>query len=273
LHQPILNNSRPKHDAIEPAAIAVENVSVSLSGVKILNDLNFLLPQGAFVAIIGPNGAGKSTLLKTIIRIIKSKGNIVVNGRALAARSQREIAQCFSYVPQDSTNALPFSVEEIVMMARYPSAGRFRLLRDSDQELVDSALKLTGTEKFRERRFSSLSGGERQKVLLAAAIAQGSEILLLDEPGSFLDPRFEGEIFDLLGRLHASGKTIVLVTHDINRASLVSTHVLALKDGVIPFFGTTSEFLESGVLPVLFGTEFVFVPHPTCGTPMMVPVK
>jgi iron complex transport system ATP-binding protein len=156
-------------------------------------------------------------------------------------------------------------------MGRYPYLRPFASISREDREAVAEALHTTGTLEFRDRRLGTLSGGERQSVYIAAALAQGADVFLLDEPTTFLDYRHQADIRDLLARVNASGVTIVAVTHDVNRAVLDSHRVVALREGVVVFCGPPAEVMQPDVLRRIYDTEFLLVPHPAADLPMIVP--
>jgi len=235
--------------------------------------VGFLVQQGDYLSIIGPNGAGKTTLLKCLDRIwTGATGSIRVHGRELADYAQKELARVMSYVPQADGRFFPFSVREFVMMGRYPHLSPFTSVGSDDEKVVDEALELTGMVSFCTRAVNTLSGGERQKLFIAAAVAQGAEILLLDEPTTFLDPKHQAEIHRVLRELNRSkGATIVSVTHDINSAALASNRILGLKEGSVVYDGPAADVMNNEVLSRIFDKEFLFVEHPGSGGLLVVP--
>jgi cobalamin transport system ATP-binding protein len=255
------------------AQIEVQKFSFSIGKKAILNNISFVVSEGEYLSVIGPNGAGKTTLLKCLDRILTGgSGAIKVNGAPLASYSQKELARLISYVPQAEDRLSPFTVQEFVMMGRYPHLSPFSSINAEDQKAVRRALALSGTEKFAGRFLNTLSGGERQKVFIAAALAQGAKILLLDEPTTFLDPRHADEINGLLKRVNRErGITIISVTHDINNAVLTSERVLGLRDGAVIFCGNAAEITNNEVLEVIYEKTFLFVKHPQTGKPIVVP--
>ncbi len=177
-----------------------------------------------------------------------------------------------SYVPQADGRTLPFTVQEFVMMGRYPYLSPFSSVTRDDEEAVRQALVLTGTDEFAERTLATLSGGERQKVFIAAALAQGARILLLDEPTTFLDYRHQCEIQGILRRVNRERRsTIVAVTHDINIAVLWSERVLALKGGGVAYWGSAEGIMSNAILEDLYGMRFRFSEHPITGRAFVVP--
>ncbi len=253
--------------------IEIADFSFSIGRKVILKDVSLTVRDGEYLAIIGPNGAGKTTLLKCIDRIYTGgTGTIKVDGRPLGRYSQRELAKLISYVPQTEGRLFPFTVHEFVMMGRYPHLSPFSAVTREDEAVVAEALTLTGTTEFAERHLDTLSGGERQKVFIAAALAQGAKILLLDEPTTFLDYKHRDEVNHLLRRLNRrSGVTVVAVMHDINIAAMSSDRVIALKEGSVVFRGDAKEVMHNDVLEQIYGKTFLFVEHPETARPIVVP--
>lgn len=253
--------------------IRVDSFSFSAGGRDILKDISFTVHEGEYVSVVGPNGAGKTTLLKCISRIHKGgRGKISVAGKALEAYAQRELALKVSYVPQADGRHAPFTVYEFVLMGRYPYLSPFSPPSSGDVNAVLDAMNITGTSLFSERLLSTLSGGERQKVYIAAALAQESTILLLDEPTTFLDPKHESDIYGLLAEINRKrGVTIVSVTHDINSAVLTSRTVLGLKNGVVEFCGPTEEFMKEETLERIYEKSFSLMKHPRYDRTIIIP--
>jgi iron complex transport system ATP-binding protein len=250
----------------------MDRFSFAVNGHVILRDITLRVHEGEYVSIIGPNGAGKSTLLKCLDRIHTSgTGEIRIAGKSLDAYSQRDLARCVCYVPQVSTDIIPFTVSEFVMMGRYPYLSLFSPPDNRDKAAVARSLDLTGTAEFAHRYLPTLSGGERQRVFIAAALAQEAGILLLDEPATFLDPGHTADIHRLLERINSErGSTILTVTHDVNIAALTSHRILALKNGSMIFFGTPEGLMDESVLREIYGKSFLFVKHPKTGKDIVV---
>lgn len=254
-------------------ALRVKNLSFAIDGKTILDGVSFTVAQGEYFAIIGPNGAGKSTLLKCINRIWQgATGEIELTGVPLAGYSQRELAKMTAYVPQAGGRQFPFTARQFVMMGRYPHLSPFTSVRQEDARAVDEALELTDTRQFEDRLVPTLSGGERQKLFLAAAVAQGSGMLLLDEPTTFLDPKHRADIAGVLRQLNREkGITVISVTHDINSAAMEAGRVLALKEGRAVFAGAPAELMTDHVLEMIFDKRFVLMEHPETGKLIVVP--
>jgi iron complex transport system ATP-binding protein len=258
---------------MESSIIEISSFSFAISGKEILKNISFTVREGEYVSIVGPNGAGKTTLLKCISRIHKGgRGKIHVAGRDLLTFSQRDLAQQVSYVPQAGGQHAPFTVYEFVLMGRYPYLSPFSPPSAADKTAVNEALAVTGTSEFAQRFLGTLSGGERQKVYIAAALAQAARVLLLDEPTTFLDPKHESDIYRLLARINRErGVTIVSVTHDINSAVLTSRTLLALKGGSVAFSGSAEEFMKEEILRDIYEKPFELMKHPRYGRNIIAP--
>jgi len=253
--------------------IEIRDFSFAYAAQQVLDGVCLSVRRGEYVSMVGPNGAGKTTLLKCLMRILPGgTGHIAVNGKALGRYSQKELAALVSYVPQHMEHVFPFTVREFVMMARYPHISPFTSFGSADKKAVSRALALTGTDAWAERGLNTLSGGERQKVLIASALAQEAAILLLDEPATFLDPRYQEDIQDILDRVNRqSGVTVVTATHDINRAALHSSRIIGLKNGRVAFCGPPGELMTYERLENLYDTSFHLVAHPAGAAAMIVP--
>ena len=253
--------------------IDVCNLSFEIENNTILSDVSFSIRKGEYVSILGPNGAGKSTLLKCLNRIVPlSRGTIRISGKNLQDFPQKVLAQTLGYVPQFREMAYPFTVHEFLLISRHPYLSPFRPPAPSDHAAVKKALELTGMSNFNKRRICTLSGGECQKIFIAAALTQETPVLLLDEPTAFLDPKYQSEINRLLKSLkNDCGTTVIAVSHDINSAVLGSDKILALKQGHIVFWGDAHDVMNPEILERIFDTAFTFVNHPVAGISIVVP--
>jgi iron complex transport system ATP-binding protein len=254
------------------AALDVHELCFRRGRQDVLLEVTLSVTAGDFVSIVGPNGVGKTTLLKCLMRILTpSSGRVTVLGKELPAYHQRELARHMSYLPQSDHRVPPFTVYEYVMLGRYPHLSPFSRISAADEAVVQTVMDRIGVSAWKDRDLHSLSGGERQKVLIAAALAQGAEILLLDEPASFLDPKHQQEVFRTLGQLNADGVTIVMVTHDINSAALHSRSIVALQHGTVEFSGASEAFMQADVLRRVFDIDARFVDHPQNGRRLLIP--
>ncbi len=256
------------HDIID-----IRGYSFSAGGARILDGVKLTVREGEYLSIIGPNGAGKTTLLKCVMRILSGgAGSIAVGGRPLESYSQRELARIVSYVPQSEGRSMPFTVEEFLLMGRYPHLSPFTSFTREDRRAVADALELTGIAPLADRRLFTLSGGERQTAAIAAAVVQGGRVMLLDEPTTFLDPRHESDVLRLIAAINRErGITVVSVTHNINAAALNSDRIAILKRGRVVFHGPAGGIMTNDVLGGVYEKQFRFVAHPDGGPDIIIP--
>lgn len=241
--------------------IQLKNIGLKLSQTPILNDISLDIPTGAYCSLIGPNGAGKSSLIKCLCGIhTHYTGEIQISHKNLAAHSAKQRARAISYVPQNTEPLPDFSVEEMVMMGRYPHQTAFAGITQADRIVVEQALAETELSALAPRNINTLSGGERQRAYLAAALAQGAPTLVLDEPSAFLDYAHQAHLFALLKKLNEQQhKTIIIVSHDLNHALRNSTQIIALKNGALVFSAAPEKLLAPDTLPALFDTPFEII--------------
>ncbi len=253
--------------------IRIENLSFSIKSKTILDSIDFVAKKGEFISIIGENGAGKSTLLKCIMKINRNyTGKIEICGKLNTEMAQKNLAKLISFVPQTISESLPFTVREFMEMSRFPYLTPFSSLDKKDYDAIHHALEITETTEFIDRMIDTLSGGEKQRVLIAGAIAQETRFILLDEPASFLDPAKQIHILEILKetaqKLH---KGIIIVSHDINSAALWSDKIAAMKKGKIKLFDKPENIMKNEVLSELFGRSFTFFNHPQTNMPLILP--
>ncbi len=229
------------------------------------------IAAGEIVALVGPNGSGKSTVLRTLARVLRPRGGAVfLDGVAISALSSRRIARELSLLPQGPTLANDLSVEELVWMGRSPHQGLLGLPTPADREAVSWAIAETRVGDLRQRPVSSLSGGERQRVWIAMALAQEPNVLLLDEPTTFLDLKHQLEVLDLIRYLNREhGLTVVMVLHDLNQAARYAGRVVVLCDGNVRCQGTPAEVLTVETLREAFGVEARTMRGPD-GVPLVI---
>jgi iron complex transport system ATP-binding protein len=238
--------------------IEVKNLCFAYPGqAEILRGISFGLAQGVFLSIAGPNGAGKTTLLNLLAGLLKpTAGSIEIDSTTIHSFSIRQLAKKIALVRQEFVPVFEFSAAQVVSMARTPYLSTFAFESESDHKAIAEALEMTDTVRFAERPLGKLSGGERQLIFIARALAQQTPILLLDEPTSFLDMKHQVDIYDLLKKMQVEKqKTIVAVTHDINLAAQYSDMMLLLAAEGDYWFGPTREILSTERVEGVFGVR------------------
>ena len=244
------------------------------AGHYVLRDVSVSVERGELLGILGPNGSGKTTLLKLLGgALLPRSGSVTLYDRPIAGWSRREIARRVAFVPQDMHAPFDFSVLDIVLMGRFPHLGAFSLEGPEDLAIARRALEETGTAEFEARLFSTLSGGEKQRVVIAGALAQSPELLLLDEPTASLDLGHQIEVQTLLRRLNAdAGVTMVLSTHDLNLASALCRRLVLLRNGQVLAAGPTEDVLTSDAVRALYDVDAEVQRHPRAGHLTVVPL-
>jgi iron complex transport system ATP-binding protein len=253
--------------------LEVEGLCLSIGGREIVKDVNFRVEQGEFVAIVGPNGAGKSSLLKCLNRVhSRYRGEVRLNALPTRKFSQKALARQISYVPQTAGDVAGFTVRQFVQQGRYPWKGPFDAESAEDARIVEEALRLAGVAGLSGRFIESLSGGERQKVLIAAALAQDAPLLLLDEPTAHLDYRSQAGMLGLIRAIHGTrGTTVLTVTHDLNFALQSAGRLIVLSEGRAVWTGKPGELTAPGLLERLFGADFLRFEDKGSSVPFIVP--
>ena len=235
----------------------MRNVSFAYEDQPVLKNVSFDLQPGEFLGIIGPNGSGKSTLLKLLGGMLASaKGEIFFKDTPLRQCKRRALAQSISWIPQDHPMVFPFKVSEIVLMGRHPYLSALSFEGQNDFDIARNAMELTQTLQFSERGFNEISGGEKQRVVIASAIAQEPEVMLLDEPTSALDIKYQMQVLKILRNLNRdNGITQVLAMHDLHLASKFCNRLLLLKNGEIVRDGSPEDVLQKDVLENVYGVK------------------
>jgi iron complex transport system ATP-binding protein len=257
--------------------LEVEGLRLSLGGREIVKDISFRVARGEFVAIVGPNGAGKSSLLKCLNRVHAAyRGEVRLNALPTRRLSQKALARQMSYVPQSAGDIAGFTVRQFVEQGRYPWKGPFEAESAEDARIVEGALRRAGVAGLSGRFVESLSGGERQKVLIAAALAQDAPLLLLDEPTAHLDYRSQAEALALIRSIHGArapegGTTVLAVTHDLNFALQSAGRLIVLSGGRAVWTGSPGELAGPGILERLFETDFLRFGDGGSSVPFVVP--
>lgn len=251
--------------------LQVHDVSVVRSGQQLLDRVSFGVPHGQFTAVVGPNGAGKSTLLHAIASVEPlSSGQMTLTGIDIMRLSRRERAQRIALVEQQTTTDLEVAVREAVLLGRTPHLGRFETPSSRDIDIAECALKQVGVERFRERHFNALSGGEQQRVSMARALTQEPQLLLMDEPTNHLDIGSAFMILDLVDKLKSGGLTVLAALHDLNLAAAYADQVIVLSAGKVVATGQPAEVFTPELLQAVYGVRASIIPHPVKPHPVII---
>jgi iron complex transport system ATP-binding protein len=235
-------------------AIATRNLSFAYRHRPVLHDMSLSVDRGEMVGILGPNGSGKTTLLKIFSAVLHGQGAVKINDRDIETYDRRDLSKLFAVVAQESRVNFPYTVAEVVLMGRASHHSPFALEGKKDLEIACASMELTDCLSFADRYLHELSGGEKQRVIIARALAQEPEILLLDEPSAFLDVKHQVQVFELLRRLnHTRGLTVVAALHDLNLAALFFPRLLMLREGKIYRDGSPSEVLTEKTIDEVYG--------------------
>lgn len=240
-----------------------ENIKVKIGDKEIIKNLNINIEKGKIFSIIGPNGSGKTTLLRALSRDIKvASGEVYLEGKSIGSMKQKEIARKMAVVSQSYVCPSDIKVKELIMYGRFSHKKWLKGITEEDNDIVSWALKRTSMTKFANRKMQTLSGGERQRAWIAMAIAQKPDILLLDEPTTYLDISHQIELLDLVSSLNKEeGITIVMVLHDINQAARYSDQLLVMKDGELIHSGTSKNIVNEEMLRKIFSIQADIFTH------------
>ncbi|TCL74831.1 ABC transporter ATP-binding protein [Rhizobium sp. BK251] len=238
--------------------LSVENLDFGYGGTAIGRNVSFGLAGGEVLCLLGPNGAGKTTLFKTVLGLIPAQGGrVTLDGNAIGALSNRERAQCMGYVPQAHAALFPFSVRDIVLMGRAARLSALEAPGARDHEAAQTALAALGVAELAERPYTEISGGERQIVLIARALAQEPQLLVMDEPTASLDYGNQMRVLAHIRRLAERGIAVIISTHNPDHAFLCADHVALLHDGRMEAFGAPEEVLTTAALKKLYDIDVV----------------
>ena len=237
-------------------AIQTNNLTFAYKDKPVLDGVSLSVERGEMVGILGPNGSGKTTLLKIFSAVLKGRGEVKVNNRSIETYGKRELSRLFAVVPQESQILFPYTVAEIVLMGRASYHNPLALEGKQDLEVARASMELTDSLPFSDRYLHELSGGEKQRVIIARALAQEPKILLLDEPSAFLDLKHQVQVFELMRRLNREHKlTIVAALHDLNLAALFFPRLVMLRDGRIYRDGTPRDVLTEETIEEVYGVH------------------
>lgn len=274
LTPPAVNGSGSiEHPAPFSTSLSTRNLTLAYDETTIIAGLTVSIPRGQITALVGPNGSGKSTLLRGLARLLKPRGGTVLLDRvAIQSIPTRELAKQLGILPQSPVAPEGLTVRELVAQGRYPHQSWLQQWRSEDEAAVNRALAITGMTELAERPADELSGGQRQRAWIAMTLAQETELLLLDEPTTFLDLAHQLEVLHLLERLNqAEGRTVVMVVHDLNHAARHAHHIVALNGGEIVAAGPPAEVITPTILRSVFGVEADIVSDPRTGAPFCIP--
>jgi iron complex transport system ATP-binding protein len=240
-----------------------------------LHEATVSVPRGSLTGLLGPNGCGKTTLLKILSGIVPpQQGRVLLDTVPLASMTRRDAARRIAVVPQETHPAFDYSVIEMVLMGRHPHLGPFELEGPGDLAIAHDALAATGTDHLADRPYMTLSGGEKQRVVIASALAQEPQVLLLDEPTASLDLGYQLEVASLLTRLNRErGVTMVLATHDLNLAAAICDHLILMRDGRVLTQGTTRDTLTDAAIRSLYDVDAEVRYHEAAGHITVTPVR
>lgn len=255
------------------STLKANNLSLSYGDKKIIKNLNLKIPEGEITIFIGGNGSGKSTLLNSLARLLKPvDGNVKLNDKNINQISTKKVAKKLAFLPQSSDIPEGITVRKLVEQGRYPYQKWYQKLSEKDHKIVQQALYDTGMQKLANRDISSLSGGQRQRAWLAMILAQDTEIILLDEPTTYLDLSHQVDLLDLLFELNQRDKrTIIMVLHDLNLACRYADHIVAIKDKGVYIQGKPEDIIDENVIKEVFDLNCQIVKDPVFNTPLCIP--
>ncbi|MFJ8725105.1 ABC transporter ATP-binding protein [Streptomyces sp. NPDC093269] len=255
--------------------LAAQDLTLAYEDRTVVEGLDLEIPDGKVTVVVGPNACGKSTLLRALGRLLKPRrGAVLLDGAELARVPGKQIARTIGVLPQSPTPPDGITVADLVARGRQPHQKWWQQWSEADELAVAEALRRTDTADLSDRPVDELSGGQRQRVWIAMALAQDTDLLLLDEPTTYLDIAHQVEVLDLVRRLnHERGRTVVAVLHDLNQAARYADHLVAMKAGRIVAQGRPDEVVTTELVEDVFGLSSVVVPDPVTGGPLVVPAR
>jgi iron complex transport system ATP-binding protein len=270
-----MNNPTNNPSESESPILEAKNVSFHYTHEKeeAITNASFKIKQGDFLGIIGPNGSGKSTLLKMAAGILApSKGEVSYRDQPIPDYKKKDFAKLAAWIPQETGMVFPFRTEEVVLMGRYPYKSGFSFETTEDLEIASEVMELTGTKFLFGKKFTEISGGEKQRVLIASALAQKPETLILDEPISFLDIKYQIEILEILRILNLKHSvTVIIALHDLNLASKYCSRLLLLKNGKMVREGSPNTILEQSIIESVYETQIKTLIDEEDGSSIILP--
>lgn len=252
--------------------LAAKDLSAGYGPRAVLDGISLDIEPGGFTAIIGPNACGKSTLLRAFSRLLKPQGGaVILDGKDITSYGTKEVARRLGLLPQSSVAPDGIGVRDLVARGRYPHQSLFSQWSKEDEKAIDAALERTGTTALADRFVDELSGGQRQRVWIAMVLAQDTDVLLLDEPTTYLDITHQLEVLRIADELRAEGRTVVAVLHELALAARFATDLVAMRDGEIRFRGKPSEVVTPESLRDVFDLECRVIADPDLGCPVVLP--
>ncbi|MFD0143844.1 MULTISPECIES: ABC transporter ATP-binding protein [unclassified Streptomyces] len=253
--------------------LTARELTLAYEDRTVVEELDLAVPDGRVTVIVGPNACGKSTTLRALGRLLKPAGGaVLLDGESLAKLPTKRIAQSIGLLPQTPVAPEAITVADLVSRGRQPHQAWWRQWSEADERAVVEAMASTDVAALADRSVDELSGGQRQRVWIAMALAQETDLLLLDEPTTYLDIAHQVEVLDLVRRLNvARGRTVVLVLHDLNQAARYADHLVAMKAGRVVAEGAPADVVTADLVRDVFGLDSVVVPDPVTGSPLVVP--
>ena len=264
----------PSVETVAATRLRADGVRLGYGERVVVEDLDLDVVTGTITAVIGPNGCGKSTLLRALGRLLKpSAGQVLLDGKRIDSLPTREVAKILGLLPQSPVAPEGLTVADLVARGRHPHQAWYRQWSSDDEQAVAQALEWTGIADLAERPVDELSGGQRQRAWISMVLAQGTDLLLLDEPTTFLDLAHQVDVLELVRRLHReAGRTVVMVLHDLNFAARYADRLVAMRDGRIVAAGEPADVISEELLAEVFGLDARVITDPVVGTPLVVPV-
>lgn len=255
--------------------LQAEQLSLTYDGnTTVVHELDLHIQRGKITALVGPNGCGKSTLLRGLSRLLSPEtGAVCLDGEDIHRMKAKELARKLGILPQSPTAPEGLTVHELVAQGRYPHQRWFQQWSEDDEQIVQESLRITNLSMFADRPVDALSGGQRQRAWIAMALAQQTQLLLLDEPTTYLDLAYQLDVLDLLEELNEQGRTIVMVLHDLNQAARYAHEMVALRGGQIVAHGSPEQVMTADTLRHVFGLNARVILDPITGTPMCIPMS
>ncbi|QWQ45228.1 ABC transporter ATP-binding protein [Streptomyces sp. YPW6] len=255
------------------ARLAARGVTVGYGDRTVIDGLDVAIPPGVITTIIGPNGCGKSTLLRTLTRLLRpAGGTVVLDGEDIGTLRTKDVAKKLGLLPQAPLAPEGLTVADLVARGRHPHQSWLRQWSSDDADVVRRALAMTGVADLADRAVDSLSGGQRQRVWISMTLAQGTDLLLLDEPTTYLDLAHAIDVLDLVDDLHESGRTVVMVLHDLNLATRYSDNLVVMRGGAVLAQGHPRDVITAELLHEAFGLRAKVIDDPVGDRPLIVPI-